>query len=104
MKRKSQPVTSNPLAGTWKCGDGFSEVEINVEFNGDTPRVSVIDKCDDEVPQIFEVLWDPEKGRLIFGTLWSTGRFVKYSFLSSPIDGRANVTFSYTDQELWVRQ
>ncbi len=79
-------------------------MEISVEFKGDIPRVSVIDKYDGEVPQLFEVLWDTEKGILTFGTLWSTGRFVKYSFMSSPIEGRAGVTFSYTDQELWVRQ
>lgn len=104
MKRNKKAAVLNPLAGTWKCGDGFSDVEINVEFKGDAPSVSVIDKYDDEVPQIFELLWDAEKSLLSFGTLWSTGRFVKYSFMPSPIDGRAAVTFSYTDQELWIRQ
>lgn len=104
MKRNKKAAVLNPLAGTWKCGDGFSDVEISVEFKGDTPSVSVIDKYDGEVPQIFEVLWDAEKTILSFGTLWSTGRFVKYSFMSSPIEGRAGVTFSYTDQELWIRQ
>lgn len=104
MKRNKTAAVLNPLIGTWKCGDGFSDVEICVSFKGDMPSISVIDKYDDEIPQIFEVRWDAEKGILSFGTLWSTGRFVKYSFMSSPIDGRASVTFSYTDQELWVRE
>ena len=104
MKRIQNAVALNPLVGTWKCGDGFSDVEISVQFKGDIPSVSVVDKYDDEAPQVFEVLWDAEKGILSFGTLLSTGRFVKYSFMSSPIVGRAGVTFSYTDQELWVRQ
>ncbi len=104
MKSNKNTKIKNPLVGTWKCGDGFSDVEISVDFKEDTPTVSVIDKYDDEVPKIFEVLWDAEKGQLNFGTLWSTGRFVQYTFMSSPIDGRAGVTFTYTDQELWVRE
>lgn len=93
----------HPLAGIWKCCDGFSDKEISIGFIGNTPSVAVCDKYDGEVPEIFEVSWDSERSRLSFSTLWSTGRFVKYQFTPSPKKGRANVTFSYMDQEVWER-
>jgi uncharacterized protein with WD repeat len=93
----------HPLAGTWKCGDGFSDIEITVAFLTDKPTVSILDKYDGEIPEIFEVKWEPERSVLSFSTHWSTGRLVKYQFTPSPKLGRVGVTFSYTDHEVWER-
>ncbi|MDD2180199.1 hypothetical protein OIN59_22400 [Acidovorax sp. D2M1] len=96
--------TRHPLVGIWKCCDGFSDIEIQIDFHDGKPDVAVSDKYDGEVPEVSDVRWSPEQNRLSFSTYWSSGRVVKYQFMPSPKTGRAGVTFSYVDHEIWERR
>lgn len=93
----------HPLSGTWKCCDGFSDIEVTINFVAGQPSVTISDKYDGESPELFGVGWSAEQSILSFSTLWSTGRLVKYQFTPSPKPGRVGVTFSYTDHEVWER-
>ena len=93
----------HPLVGTWKCCDGFSDIEIRIDFLDGKPDVSVSDKFDGEIPEVSDIRWNQEQDRLSFSTFWSSGRVVKYQFMPSPKNGRAGVTFSYVDQEIWEK-
>ncbi len=96
--------TMRRFVGTWRCADGFSEVEFTVKLKGGAFVVSGIDGYDREAPEIYDVSWNAKTSALRFSTYWSsTGRFMKYTFTPSIVNRRIEVTYTYTAQELWER-
>jgi hypothetical protein len=92
------------LCGSWKSCDGFSDIEFTIEMKGNTLTVSGTDREDGEVAEIHGLVWDETTLVLSFSAYWrSSGRFTKYRFMPSPVRGRAEVTFTYTAQELWEK-
>jgi hypothetical protein len=104
MNRVVDIKSKNPLLGTWKCCDGFSDVQFTISAEGGSLAVTGIDTHDGEKAEIHNVTWLPEEGALQFAAHWpSTGRFTKYAFRQSPVEGRAGVTYTYTAQEIWEK-
>lgn len=96
--------SKNPLLGTWRCCDGFSDVEYTVTVNDGTLTVVGTDKHDGESAEIRDVVWSTHKNELHFSAYWpSSGRFVKYRLQPSVAPDRADVTYTYTAQETWER-
>lgn len=98
------PISTDRIVGTWKHRDGFSEVEFSFSTEGGVVSVTVIDKFDDETPEIYDVDWNDSELVLRFAALWSTGRFVKYRVAVGPDPDRIQATITSTSQELWERQ
>jgi hypothetical protein len=98
------PIATDRIVGTWKYRDGFSEVEFSFSTEGDGVAVTVVDKTDDETPEIYDVAWSEDELVLRFSVLWSTGRFAKYSVAVGPDPDRVQATITSTWQELWERQ
>lgn len=89
------------LAGSWRCADGFPGLTIHIEEENGAHKVSVIDEDDGEIAEVYDIR--VEEGRLCFGTHWpSNGRFIKYRVLVTK-DGIADVTFTYSAQETWLK-
>jgi hypothetical protein len=104
MHRVIDIKSKNPLLGTWKSRDAFSDVQFTVAAEGGNLSVVGIDTDDGEKAEIRDVSWSPEKGTLQFSAHWpSTGRFVKYRICPAPVAGRANVDYTYSTQETWER-
>jgi hypothetical protein len=103
MARKRVPDQKRRLVGSWKCCDGFSDVVITVKLKADKFLVSVIDKYDGEEPGVYDIAWNEKQLELSFSIHWSSGRFIKYRFMPSVVNGRLELTYSYTGQELWER-
>jgi hypothetical protein len=104
MNRVIDIKSKNPLLGTWKCCDGFSDVQFSVAAEGGNLTAVGIDTHDREKAEIHDVSWSPEQNTLQFVAHWpSTGRFVKYRIVPAPAAGRANVTYTYSAQETWER-
>jgi len=91
------------LVGTWKCCDGFSDTRINIKVRAGIFAVSVLHKYDGEQPRVYDITWNDRQQELSFAVHWSSGRFVRYRFTPSLVEGRLDLTFSYTAQELWER-
>ena len=90
------------LIGTWKSCDGFSSVEVTIGLKDRDVTVSVIDSEDAEVAEVQNVVWEERTSTLSFATHWvSSGRLTKYRVAPSHIPGRADVTFTYSAQDLW---
>lgn len=98
------PMSTDRIVGTWKHHDGFSEVEFSFSTEGGGITVTVIDKFDDETPEIYDVAWNEDELALRFAALWSTGRFVKYRVAVGPDPDRIQATITSTSQEQWERQ
>jgi len=103
MARKQTPDQKKRLVGTWKCCDGFSDVAIKIAVRAGKFYVTVLDEYDDEKPDVYDVNWNEKQLELSFAVHWSSGRFIRYRFVPSVVAGRLELTFSYTDQELWER-
>lgn len=104
MDRVIDIKSKNPLLGTWKCCDGFSDVQFSIAAEGGHPSVVSTDTDDGEKAGIHNVSWLPEQSTLQFLAHWpSTGRFVKYRVCPAPVAGRANVTYTFSTQETWER-
>jgi hypothetical protein len=104
MHRVIDIKSKNPLLGTWKYCDGFSDIEFTVTAEGGNLTVVGIDTHDGEKAEIHDISWSPEQGALQFSAHWpSTGRFVKYRVCPASIAGRVNVTYTYSTQETWER-
>lgn len=103
----ANPITfaqMKPLVGTWRCADGFSDVEYSIKLRAGVFTVSGVDRDDGEVPEIYDVAWNSKKRFLGFAAHWSsTGRFTKYEFRPSLVNERVAVTYTYSAQELWER-
>ncbi len=97
------PVSTDRIAGTWKHRDGFSEVEYAFSSEGGGVAVTVVDKFDGEVPEIYDVVWNEDELVLRFSAHWSSGRFVKYRVAVAPDPDRIQATITSTYQELWER-
>jgi hypothetical protein len=94
----------NPLLGTWKTCDGFSDMHFTVSAENGKLLVTGVDIEDGEKPDIRDVVWTEEKRTLEFSSYWaSTGRLVKYRLRPAIAPGRAEVTYTYTAQETWER-
>jgi len=94
----------NPFLGTWRACDGFSEVEYTVALEDGRLLVSGFDKSDGEAAEIRNVVWSAGTSTLTFEAYWaSSGQLTKYRFTPAPKQGRANVTYSYTAQEIWEK-
>jgi len=104
MARKQISDQRKRLAGTWKCCDGFSDVRITVRLKAGHFTVSVLDMYDGEKPEVYDIAWNEKQLELSFAVHWSSGRFVKYRFTPSLIEGRLDLTYSYVDQEVWERE
>ena len=104
MDRVIDIKSNNPLLGTWKCCDGFSDVQFSIAAEGGQLTVVGTDTDDGEKAEIHDVSWSPEQSTLQFAAHWaSTGRFVRYRICPAPVTGRANVTYTYSAQETWER-
>jgi hypothetical protein len=104
MHRVIDIKSKNPLLGTWKCCDGFSDIQFSVAAEGGNLTVVGIDTDDGEKAEIRDVSWSPEQSTLQFAAHWvSTGRFVKYRICPAAVTGRANVTYTFSAQETWER-
>lgn len=92
----------NPLLGTWKASDGFSDVQYTVSASAGKILVTGVDVDDGEKIEIRDVSWDDDKGVLTFNAyIPSTGRTLQYHLRQAPATGRAMVTYTYTAQETW---
>ena len=76
-----------PLSGSWRCCDGFSDTEISIGFAGNMPSVVVCDKYNGEVPQVLEVSWESERSRLTFLLFGLAGASSNISSLHRPRQG-----------------
>lgn len=101
-KPKQQPKR-DLLVGTWLSGNEWaSEVEFTITRSDDTYAIGLRDGYDGEESEVFDTTWDGEV--LSFATHWkSTGRFARYQ-LSLSSNNRLDVTYTYTDTELYHRQ
>ena len=80
----------------------MSDVEFTISRSGDSYAVRLRDGYDGEESEVFDIAWDD--GVLSFATHWkSTGRFARYQ-LSLSSDNRLDVTYTYTDTEMYHRQ
>jgi len=94
----------NPLLGTWRACDGFSDVRYTVSAEGGKLTVTGIDIGEGEIAQIYDVAWHEGKYTLEFSAYWpSTGRLTKNRFQPSTANNRADVTYTFTAQETWER-
>jgi hypothetical protein len=90
------------LLGAWRCADGFSGVVIQFQDENGNLKVSATDEDDGEKAEIYDVNF--VDGRFCFAAHWpSNGRLVKYRFLATG-DGVADVTFTYSEQETWLKE
>lgn len=101
-KPKQQPKR-DLLVGTWLNGSEWgSEVEFTITRSGDTYAIRLRSGYDGEEAEVFDSAWDGEG--LSFAAHWkSTGRLARYR-LSLDSDNRLDVTYTYTDTELYHRQ
>ena len=97
-RRKAQT-----LVGTWVNGDEYAtEVEYHVSPRAKGFAVRAVDRFDGEKAEVYDVKWDGEA--LSFATHWpSTGRFVKCR-LQAISPNRVDLTYTYTQQEMWHRK
>jgi hypothetical protein len=92
----------NPLLGTWRTCDGFTDFQYTVSASGGEIIVSGTDVSDGENAEVRDVVWNEERGTLRFvAYIPSTGRTIKYQFRQAPAPGRASVTYTLTEQETW---
>jgi hypothetical protein len=92
------------LTGTWKSCDAFSNIEFSVQLKGNAFIVSITDRDDGEIAEVQNVAWDERALTLSFSAYWqSSGRLTKYRVMPSPDKGRAQVTYTYTAQDLWEK-
>ena len=103
MARKQTPDQKKRVVGAWKCCDHFSDVVIKIGLRAGKFKVVVLDKYDDEKPEVYDIAWNEKQVELNFAVHWSSGRFIRYRFMPSVALGRLELTYSYTDQELWER-
>ena len=91
------------LVGTWFNADEYgSEVEFTITRAGGSYAVRVSDPGDGEIADVFETAWDGKV--LSFAAHWnSTGRFARYRLLLLSAH-RINVTYTYTDHEVYHRK
>ena len=114
VRRFSTPLvkaTRNPtqkpkrdlLVGAWFNGDeDATEVEFVVTRSGNSYAVSVCDLYDGEQADVYEIAWDGSV--LSFAAHWNqTGRFARYRLLLLSAN-RLNVTYTYTDNEMYHRK
>lgn len=101
-KPKRQPKR-DLLVGTWLNGSEWgSEVEFTITRSGNTYAIRLRSGYDGEESEVFDTAWDGEV--LSFAAHWkSTGRFARYQ-LSLSSGNRLDVTYTYTDTELYHRQ
>lgn len=91
------------LVGTWLNGSEYaSEVEFTITRSGDSYTVRLRDGYDGEESEVFDIVWNGEV--LSFATHWkSTGRFARYRLLPLSAN-RLDVTYTYTDNEMYHRK
>jgi len=96
--------SKNPLLGTWKSCDDFSDVHISIDLDRGELRVRAVDTHDGEVAEIHDIAWVKDQGELTFSAYWkSSGRFTKYRFGTPGSNGRISVTYTFTAQETWEK-
>ena len=106
MKATSKPRRKpirDLLVGTWFNADEYAtEVEFIITRSGNSYAVRVCDRYDGEEADIFETAWN---GRILsFAAHWnSTGRFARYRLLLLSAN-RIDVTYTYTDSEMYHRK
>jgi hypothetical protein len=103
-KRKpKQTPKRDLLVGTWYNADEYAtEVEFTVTRSGDSYAVRVCDCHDGEQADVYETAWDGCV--LSFAAHWnSTGRFARYRLLLLSAH-RIDVTYAYTDHEMYHRK
>ena len=102
-RKPKQKPKRDFLVGIWLNGSEYaSEVEFTITRSGDSYAIRLRDGYDGEESEVFEIAWDD--GVLSFATHWkSTGRFARYR-LSLTSANRLDVTYTYTDNEMYHRQ
>jgi hypothetical protein len=102
-RKPKQKPKRDLLVGTWLNGSEYaSEVEFTITRSGDSYAIRLRDGYDGEESEVFDTAWDGEV--LSFATHWrSTGRFARYR-LSLTSTNRLDVTYTYTDHEMYHRQ
>jgi len=102
-RKPKQNAKRDLLVGTWFNADEYAtEVELTVTRSGDSYVVRVCDRYDGELADVFETAWDGEV--LSFAAHWnSTGRFARYRLLLLSAN-RVDVTYTYTDTEMYHRK
>jgi hypothetical protein len=91
------------LVGTWVDGNEHgSDVEYQVSSAGPVFTVRAVDGYDGEEAEVYDVGWDGQI--LSFAAHWpSTGRFVKCR-LQVLSRNRVDLTYTYSQQEMWHRK
>jgi hypothetical protein len=102
-RKPKQKPKRDLLVGTWFNAD---EIETGVEFtvtrSGSSYAVRVTDCFDGETADISETAWNGSI--LTFAAYWnSSGRFARYR-LSLLSVNRIDVTYTYTDSEVYHRK
>jgi hypothetical protein len=101
-RRANSKKKTPTLQGSWFNADEYrTDVEFIISKSGDSFTVRARDREDGEEADIFETGWDGSV--LSFATHWnSSGRFVRYRLrlLSA---NRLDVTYTYTDMEMFHR-
>ena len=106
MKSRRKPKEKpkrDPIVGTWASADEhYSDVEFTISRSEASYVVRVCDGFDGEQADVYETAWDG--GTLSFAAHWnSTGRFARYRLLLLSAN-RIEVTYTYTDQEMYLRK
>jgi thiamine pyrophosphokinase len=95
---------SNPLVGTWRSCEGFSDVHVTIDFANGSYLVSAVDTHDGEHAEVHDVKWSHEESTLYFSTYWaSSGQFTKYRVQVAPSSGRVSVTYTFTGSDTWEK-
>lgn len=103
-RKPKQKPSRDLLVGTWFNADEYAtEVEFSITRSGNNSyAVRICDRYDGEEADVFETAWNGET--LSFAAHWnSTGRFARYRLLLLSAN-RINVTYTYTDSEMYHRK
>jgi len=105
MHKRVQNNTGKPhtLIGSWvNCDEYNTEVEYIISPAANGFAVRAVDRYDSEEGEVYDAKWDGNE--LSFAVHWkSTGRFIKARLLAiSP--NRVSYTYTYTQNETWVRK
>jgi hypothetical protein len=101
--KPKQKLKRDLLVGTWSSADEhYSDVDFTITRSGDSYAVQARDGFDGAKADIFEIAWDGSV--LSFAAHWnSTGRFARYRIRLVSAN-RIDFTYTYTDQEMYVRK
>ena len=97
--------SKNPLHGTWKCCDGFSDVQFTISTRSGVLAVDGTDTHDGEKAEIQTLCGYPTRALCDSPlTGFEHGEIYEISISAILIEkARVGVTYTYTAQEIWEK-